>query len=150
MEWQSYYVFLLASDGREFHFENETIAIADGKDHITAFAFQSVVAGCRYDDGTRDSGGGRRSHSVCSHPRITPFSPHHGQRHTISNTSGRSSAMISPRQRLRPGRRMHQTFVWESPAETWSVAQATIDVKNIAQFRAGPGMSARSSVSSLR
>ena len=45
MEWQSYYVFLLAPDGREFHFENETIAIADGKDHNHRLR---VPVGCRW------------------------------------------------------------------------------------------------------
>ena len=54
---------------------------------------------------------GRRFQSVSSHPRMTPFSPHSGQCHRMSDEPGRSSAMMSPKQRLRPGRRQHGTFV---------------------------------------
>jgi SAM-dependent methyltransferase len=54
---------------------------------------------------------GRRSQSVPSHPRMTPFSPHSGHCHRMSDEPGCSSAMMSPRQRLRPGRRQHGTFV---------------------------------------
>ena len=39
---------------------------------------------------------GRRFQSVSSHPRMTPFSPHSGQCHRMSDEPGRSSAMMSP------------------------------------------------------
>lgn len=53
---------------------------------------------------------GRRFQSVSSHPRMTPLSPQIGHCHRMSVEPGCNSAMMSPRRRLRPGRRQHGTL----------------------------------------
>jgi hypothetical protein len=57
-----------------------------------------------------------RSHGVSSHPWIHPLSPHRGHCQTMYPDVRFSSAMISPRQRRRPGLRRHGTFVYSSPS----------------------------------
>lgn len=57
-----------------------------------------------------------RSHGVSSQPWISPLSPQSGQCHSIYPDVRAGRAMISPRQRRRPGLRRQGTFVYSSPS----------------------------------
>ena len=82
-----------------------------------------------------------RFHSVSSHPWIKPLSPHTGHCHTMCPEVRSHSAMMSPRQRRRPGLRRQGTFVCQSPSGKWSVTHATIDPKKSARLSTGVGRS---------